>query len=137
MNKQKKKNKKYKVVLPDKLHSMVIDGQDHTDSVHNTLDRMLALPGNIKKTIYINNLEELTSFIIKHSSLHSLLNDVQDPKIIGPIIKSNNIIVYKTTGTISDFKLNESLMPAYTIEYELYIDQIYVLLTDFNDIPKK
>lgn len=130
-----KTRKKFKVVIPRNLFEVKVDGRSQFDPVRNTTDRMLALSGGRDAyTVYVNNIEELTEFIKNKCIMLNPVNDCKDAKFIGPEI-THKTIRYKTTCYINDFKLNESLMPAYFLEYELHINEIYQIVHDFNTIP--
>lgn len=131
MNTCKKLLKKYKVIIPDRLSQVLIDGKKREEPTISSV--MIRFPGN---ALYVDTIAELTERIKSRCEMFNPVNDCIDPELFGPKITKTGI-VYRTKCKVDDFVLNKELMPAYTLEYELRIKEIYSIVHDFNDIPKK
>ena len=121
--------KKYKVILPDRLSKVLIDGKEREEPAISSV--MIRFPG---KALYVDTIEELTERIKSKCEMFNPANGCIDPELIGPKITKRGI-TYGTKCKIDDFVLNKALMPAYTLEYEIHITEIYQLVHNFCSIP--
>lgn len=131
MNTGRRLLKKYKVIIPDRCSQVLIDGVKREEPTISSV--MIRFPSN---ALYVDSIEELTERIKGRCEMFNPANGCIDPELIGPKVTKTGII-YRTKCKIDDFVLNKELMPAYTLEYEICIKEIYSIVHDFNDIPKK
>lgn len=131
MNTSRRLLKKYKVILPDRLSQVLIDGVKREEPTISSV--MIRFPGN---ALYVDTIAELTEKIKSKCEMFNPANGCIDPELFGPKVTKTGI-TYRTKCKIDDFVLNKELMPAYTLEYEICIKEIYSIVHDFNDIPKK
>lgn len=131
MNTGRRLLKKYKVILPDRLSQVLIDGKKREEPTISSA--MIRFPGT---ALYIDTIEELTERIKSKCEMFDPANCCIDPEFFGPKVTKTGI-TYRTKCKIDDFVLNKELMPAYTLEYEICIKEIYSIVHDFKAIPKK
>lgn len=131
MNTGRRLLKKYKVIIPNRLSKVLIDGKKKEEPTVSSV--MIRFTNN---PIYVDTLEELTERIKSRCEMFNPANECIDPELFGPKVSSTGI-TYRTKCKIDDFVLNKELMPAYTLEYEICIKEIYSIVHNFNDIPKK
>lgn len=131
MNTGRRLLKKYKVIIPDRLSQVLIDGKKREEPTISSV--MIRFPGT---ALYVDTIEELTERIKSKCEMFEPANCCIDPEFFGPKVTKTGI-TYRTKCKIDDFVLNKELMPAYTLEYEICIKEIYSIVHDFNEIPKK